>query len=328
MFFQNAYQGQNQWWRWLLTILITVLLFFLGHTPLIIFVNQEAARLGLSPQDIGTLALYGDLDRSLFLMLMLVPFSVGFAILWLLISRLHRKSLRSVMTGRPRFDWRRASLAFIVWFFVNGVATFAILPANSYAYQFNPSAFWPLLAIGLLLIPIQTTLEELFFRGYLMQGISLLLKNKLGPFIIVTLMFTFMHIQNPEFTADYTTGFLAYLAVSILLGITAILDDGLEVPCGIHAANNLFAAIIFSAKDGSFKTDSLFVTTLSEMLKFSPQLDIAICVVAFLIMFHLFGWQFSTLLEPDAPLPQSGDGMEESPATDVGTSTLGAPDPS
>lgn len=317
MFFQNAYEGKNRWWRWLLTILITLVMFFLGHIPLIVFASREAVRLGTSIEQIGTLALHPDVDRNLFLLLMLIPFAIGFATLQFLISRLHRRSLRSVMTGRPHFDWRRTALGFVVWSLVNGAATFAILPAISYDYQFNASAFWPLLAIGLLLIPIQTTFEEVFFRGYLAQGLSLLLKNKLATFLLVTMMFTLIHVANPEFSTDYATGFGAYLAISTLLGLVAVLDDGLEVPIGIHAANNIFAAVIFSAKDGSFKTDSIFVTTIGEVMKFSPQLDIAICVAAFVILFYVSGWRFSTLLEPTMPVPRSDDGR---PMPEVGAS--------
>ena len=306
MFFQNAYEGKNRWWRWLLTISLTLLMFILGHLPLIIFANAEATRLGVNLEQIDALALHPDMDRNLFLLLMLVPFAVGFVTLRLLISWVHKRSLRSVMTGRPQFDWRRASLGFVVWLLVNGVATFFVLPASSYTYQFNPSVFWPLLAIAVLLIPIQTTFEEVFFRGYLAQGISLLFKNKLATFVLVTLMFTFVHVANPEFGADYSTGFIAYLAISTLLGLVAVLDDGLEVPCGIHAANNIFAAAIFSTKDGSFKTDSIFTTTMSDILKFSPQLDVAICVAAFIILFYLFGWRFSTLFGPTVPMAVDG----------------------
>lgn len=301
MFFQNAYEGRNRWWRWFLTILITVLIWFLGQVPLIIFADLEAARLGIPDYDYTKLALHPDLDRNLFLLLALIPFILGFVTLRSLIIRLHKKSLRNVMTGRPRFDWRRAWSGFAVWLMLIGVATFAMSPTDSYAYQFNPSAFWPLLAIGLLLLPIQTTFEEVFFRGYLTQGVSLLFKNKLAPFMIVTSLFTLMHIGNPEFNTEYIKGIFAYLSVGVLLGIVAILDDGIEVPCGIHAANNLFAAVIMSTKDGTFVTDSIFVTTLSEGMKYSPYAEIGICVVGFLIFFKLYGWRFSSLLESTVP---------------------------
>ena len=312
MFFQNAYEGRNRWWRWLLTILGTLLMWLLGHVPVIIFADHETTRLGISDLDITKLMLHPDLDRNLFLALALVPFVLGFATLRFFITRLHKKSLRSVMTGRPRFDWRRAWLGFVIWLLIFGGATFAFLPSVSYSFQFNPSVFWPLLAIGLLLLPIQTTFEEVFFRGYLMQGASLLFKNKLVPLIIVTLLFTFMHVENPEFFTNYTTGFLIYLSVSVLLGLAAVLDDGLEVPCGIHAANNLLAAVVISTKDGTFSTDSLFVTTVAEALKFSPYVDIGLCVIAFCIFSYLFGWRFSTLFEPTVPaaLPDAAPATE------------------
>ena len=310
MFFQQAYEGRNQWWRWLVTTVTTVLLWLVGHIPLIIFVNREAARLGLSDLDISTLVADPDLDRNLFLLLALIPFVLGFATLRFLIRRMHKRSLRSVMTGRPRFDWRRASLGFAVWFLLIGAATFALLPSASYSYQVSSSTFWPLLAIGLLLIPIQTTFEEVFFRGYLAQGIALLFKNKLAALIIVALIFTSVHAANPEFYSDYANGLIIYLAVSLFFGMVAVMDDGLEVPCGIHAANNVFAAVILSTKDGSFVTNSVFVSTVRETMQFSPYIDVGLCVIGLFIFYYMFGWRFSTLLEPTEPTARN-DAVKE-----------------
>jgi membrane protease YdiL (CAAX protease family) len=301
MFFQKAYEGRNSWWRWLLTIVATLLAWGLGQIPLVFFIFAEASRLGIVPANMGPLLLNPGLNRNVFLLLGLLPFVLGLATFRLCIVRLHKKPMLSVITGRSRFDWGRAFVGFAVWMVLIAASSFALLPSTGYTYQFNPSAFWPLLAIALFLIPIQTTTEEIFFRGYLMQGLSLLLKNKLAPLILIIVIFAAVHVGNPEFYTDYLTGFLGYLAISTLLGFAAVMDDGLEIPCGIHAANNIFAVAILSARDGTFSTDSIFVSSVKDLMAFSPYIDIGLAAGGFVIFAVIYKWRASTLFEPTVP---------------------------
>jgi membrane protease YdiL (CAAX protease family) len=302
MFFQKAREGRNAWWRWLVTIFGTVLMWLLGQIPVIVFITQQSLKLGL-PEDTFLSGGFPDgVDRNLFLILLLLPSVAGFLALRLLIRWLHRKPLTSVMTGRDRFAWGRAFFAFAVWMVVSGGSAFLLLPAESYSLQFDLRLFLPLLAIALLLVPIQTTFEEVLFRGYLMQGVGLATGSKLVALIVTTLLFVVLHLSNPEFgSATYTTGFLAYLSLSLLFGLATVLDDGIEIAAGLHAANNLFLVLILSPTDGSFTTYSIFTSKLSALLQFSPGLDIALAVLAFAIFFVAFRWRLATLFEPVGP---------------------------
>jgi membrane protease YdiL (CAAX protease family) len=302
VFFQKAHDGRNRWWRWLLTITGMLAVFFLAQIPIYALIVQEAARLGISQQAFLSGGLPAGVDRNLFLLLFLLPFVLGFGALWLLINWIHRKSLLSVVTGRARFDWRRVSTGFVFWFALQGLVIFALLPAGSYQFQFDPSAFWPLLAIAVLAIPIQTSLEEVFFRGYLMQGISLLAKNKLVPLILVTAVFAFLHYPNPEFSSNYGIGATEYLLMSALLGLTTVLDDGLELPIGIHAANNVFLTAVLSTTGGTLQTNAPFQTGLDTLAQHFLLLSVLPYLFAFAVLSLMFRWRFSTLLEPTAPL--------------------------
>ena len=52
--------------------------------------------------------------------------------------------------------------------------------------------------IVIFLIPIQTSWEEYVFRGYLMQGIGGIIKNKWIPLLTTSLLFGFLHYWNPR----------------------------------------------------------------------------------------------------------------------------------
>ncbi len=302
MFFQRVREGHNAWWRWLLTIAGTVVMWLVGQIPASIFIEYQKLKLGLPADAFFSGEFPAGVDRNIFLVLLLLPSAVAFATLWLLVRWLHSRPLVSAMTGRARFGWRRAFIGFAVWMAISCAGAFAVLPASAYSLQFDARLFLPLLAIALILVPIQTTFEEVFFRGYLMQGVGMLAKNKIVPLIVITLLFTAVHLSNPEFgSASLLTGFTAYLSLSLLFGLITVLDDGIEIASGIHAANNLFLVLILSPTDGSFTTYSIFTSTLAEMMRFSPWLDIATAALGFTIFAIAYRWRASTLVEPVRP---------------------------
>jgi hypothetical protein len=302
MFFQRVREGRNAWWRWLLTIAGTIVMWLAGQIPASIFIEYQKLKLGLPADAFFSGSFPAGVDRNVFLVLLLLPSAVAFASLWLLVRWLHRRPLVSAMTGRARFDWRRAFVGFAVWMVISCAAAFAVLPSGAYSLQFDPRLFLPLLIIALILVPIQTTFEEIFFRGYLMQGMGLLARNKIMPLIVITLLFAAVHLSNPEFgSASLLTGFTAYLSLSLLFGLVTVLDDGIEIASGIHAANNLFLVLIMSPTDGSFTTYSIFTSSLAEMMRFSPWLDIATAVLGLVIFAVAYRWRVSTLSEPVRP---------------------------
>jgi hypothetical protein len=66
-----------------------------------------------------------------------------------------------------------------------------------------------------------------------------------------------VHLGNPEL-AQFGRGFLLYyLGVGVVLGLAALLDDGLEVAIGAHAANNLWGALVVSFPGSVLDTPSL-----------------------------------------------------------------------
>lgn len=307
MFFRKAHEGKNAWWRWTVTIGGTLAAWFVGHLPVLAFIEVERQRLGLDEDAFFSGPFPAGVNQNVFLFLALIPFAVAFFALWLLVRGLHGKPLVSAMTGRPRFDWRRAFVAFAVWLAVAAIGTFILMPVSAYTFQFDPARFVPLLLIAVLVLPLQTTFEEVFFRGYLMQGVYLLSRSRMAALVVVTTIFVLIHLANPEFARDYVTGFVLYLTISVLLGLSAVLDDGLEVPIGLHAANNFFLVTIISSPDGSFATPSLYSAELSVLMANSPWLDMALAAAAFCILAALYGWRFGRLREPTAPLSDPVD---------------------
>ena len=52
-----------------------------------------------------------------------------------------------------------------------------------------------------MFVPIQTTVEEIVFRGYLMQGFGHWLNSRFMALFLTSVIFGSLHIANPEITA-------------------------------------------------------------------------------------------------------------------------------
>ena len=73
-------------------------------------------------------------------------------------------------------------------------------------------------------------------------------------------MFALMHIGNPENEKfGYVLMFFFYFGTALILGVIAVLDEGIEQTIGIHIATNMYGALFVNFNDAALKTDSLFI---------------------------------------------------------------------
>lgn len=107
-------------------------------------------------------------------------------------------------------------------------------------------------------MPLQTSFEEYLFRGYLLQGIGVLVKNRWFPLLLTSVVFGLLHISNPEVDKIGKVIMIYYIGTGLFLGIITIMDEGLELALGFHAANNLFTALLVTADWTAFQTHSIF----------------------------------------------------------------------
>ena len=109
------------------------------------------------------------------------------------------------------------------------------------------------------MIPIQTSVEELIFRGYLMQGFGKLFKNRWLPLLFTSMIFGMLHLWNPEIDKLGIHLIWYYIGTGLFLGIITLMDDGIELALGFHAANNLVTALLVTASWTAFQTESLLI---------------------------------------------------------------------
>ena len=279
-YIEQAYKGKNEWWRYLLAI-ITIFLGwqFLGVIPLFIAAYYESDDLGELIK--SSESAFGDLgiNSNLYLLVMLLTFVFGLVFLLFSVKKIHVRSIRSLITSRDKVDWNRVIFGFSMWFLLSLlslVVDYAISPEH-YVFNFKPEPFLILVVIAFVFMPLQTSFEELLFRGYLMQGIGVWFKNAAVPFLFTSIVFGLMHGFNPEVEKLGYIILVYYIATGFLFGIVTLMDEGSELALGMHAANNIVASIFVTVNWSAFQTDALFVD-ISE-----PSLSVYMFVPVFII---------------------------------------------
>lgn len=295
-FISQANQGDNRWWKYLLTFLSIPAALALGQIPLTLFSNYKKENLGISDEkyleymeNLNYSAL--GISETTFFLLLLIVFAFAFFVLIWLWPIIHNRTTLSFITTRNKFDFKRFLSGLVTWFVLAFILIFFLLEPDKYIYNFEVEKFIPLAFIAIILVPIQSAAEEIFYRGFLMQGIYKLINKKWVTLIIITVLFALSHAFNPEFETGFLTIIPAYLIFSFLMGYIALVDNGLEIPIGIHTGNNLFVAIILSTSGAAFTTPSLFKTDIQNLVDIMPSLLILLSVFSFILLKLNYNWK-------------------------------------
>ena len=259
MYISQVYNTLHDWWRYIVGTLIIIIAWqFIGAIPLIGALLPHVIETGEMPSEISQMIEI--LGNNLFLFLMLLMFVFGLVGIFFVVKILHKQSIRMLTTAREKIDWKRVWFAFIFWGIVSSGMVMAdyFMNPDGYVNNFNLQPFLILCVIAILLVPLQTSFEEYLFRGYLMQGIGLIAKNKWVPLVITSTAFGLLHIANPEVEKLGYIILVYYIGTGFFLGITTLMDEGLELSLGFHAANNLFTALLVTADWTAFQTHSIF----------------------------------------------------------------------
>lgn len=193
---------------------------------------------------------------------LLLPFGAGLVFLLFWVKYVHRRPLRTLITPYAQVRWGRIGASLLLWLLLTALAEAGLYAwkPELYAFASTREPLWPLWLTGLLLIPVQTSFEEIFFRGYLLQGIGC--RWPWVGYVLTAVVFGLAHSFNTEtIAAGMGMAMVYYVGVGLFLGGLALSDDMLELPLGIHAANNLYGILIMSYPDSSLPASSLFIMT-------------------------------------------------------------------
>ncbi|NVK08505.1 MAG: CPBP family intramembrane metalloprotease [Tenacibaculum sp.] len=294
-FIQQAYKGQNQWYLYLLVIFIVLLGWqFIGVIPLAVtaVLHSESTNEFLRAADDSFMSL--GINKNLFLFMMVAMFAFGLVSLFLGVKYIHKRAIKTVITSRAKIDWSRFWFGFFVWGILSiiVVSSDILLSPENYTWNFKALPFFTLVTVSFLFLPIQTSFEELLFRGYFMQGLGTWFKNKWVPLIVTSVAFGLLHGANPEVEKLGYISMVFYIGTGFFFGITTLMDEGTELALGLHAINNIVAAFLVTTDWTVFQTDALFVDTSDPSVGIEMFLPVFILYPLMLLLFSKkYGWK-------------------------------------
>lgn len=301
-FLENSLSKNNAFWKYIVVFLVTfVAMNIIGAIPLVIVViihaikPYKASGEPFDPAYLMEMIKKSDypalgISQNTVLALMLFSFIVGLITACLLVGNLHKQTFSETVNGTKNIRWKHIFTGFAFWFLLQLVYLGINCVANpdNFTLQFNVETFIPLFFIALLFIPFQTTFEEFLFRGYLAQGIAAGTRNRWLVICIPGILFGLMHAGNPEIGAfGFWKVMPQYVIFGLLFGLISVLDDGIEITLGMHAANNIFAALFVT-----FEASALQTPAILSQKTIDPIFETVILLIAGAITLFFFARKY------------------------------------
>jgi membrane protease YdiL (CAAX protease family) len=289
--------GKNNWWRYLLGILTILFVWqIIGSIPVVFLIFW--ALMDGNPATYVTATGLEGIDVTVYFVAFMLASWAFVAGIFLAVRFIHQRPLRTLVTPARSINWGRLFQAFGVWFVLIALTALleAVLYPGRYVLTLDLPRYIPFIFLALALVPIQTSAEELFFRGYILQGFGLRIRNIWVLSLISGLFFGLPHLLNPEASANYFLMGLFYVAIGAVMAYVTLRDGRLELALGMHAANNLFSALFANYTDSVMPTPALF--TVAELDVVYSVVSALAAMVIFVLIFTV--WRQKPQTEPPA----------------------------
>ncbi|MBT8244497.1 MAG: CPBP family intramembrane metalloprotease [Winogradskyella sp.] len=128
----------------------------------------------------------------------------------------------------------------------------------------------------------------------LYKSLSNILSRKLTPLILTSVGFGLLHGLNPEVDKLGPIMMVFYIGTGLVLGIMTLMDDGLELALGFHAANNMFTALLVTSDWSALQTDALLTYTADPAKIGFLEIGAPVLIIypiLLIILAKVYGWK-------------------------------------
>ena len=273
-FLDLARRGKNQWWRYVLFvalfILVVAVLQFFILQPIDLFLNESFFAAGYN-----SFVIDESLSNLTFIFLLL-----AFYIVFRLI---HQRPFVSLLRVK-RLRWQRIGLSFVVTVALQmGIMAFAG-ELNMFMVLGSLGSSIVLVPLILLIYPVQTSAEEIVFRGYALQSLGLITRRAIWPVLISTLLFMLLHAPG-AIGSQFWVAFSYYIAFGWFFAIWTLLDDGMELALGVHAAVNITSSL----NELLGPSSEQMILPTAEIIRNNVRSLVLVCVLLVAITAIFFG---------------------------------------
>jgi uncharacterized protein len=182
--------------------------------------------------------------------LMVGGFGPAFLALMAWRKYVERAPIKSLFTGASKFRWPLAigaAFAVVVLSYVTSAAfdQESMGPFEARLAQFSTSDWLLLAGVYLLGTLVQSTFEEVYIRGWLLQHVQRFIAHGLVAVFVTAVIFSILHIGHPGWAT-----YLVTFVMGLLFGYSAWRLNGLEAAIGGHVANNFMSALLLGTMVG------------------------------------------------------------------------------
>ncbi len=258
-FLDLARRGKISIRRYIIGILL-ILFFMYG---LGVLVPIAVAFLFGLPMDPNTFEII-NINPLVYFLYIMCPFITGILGIFITTRYIHKRSFLSLITPKKSIKWKPIVYGFGLFFLLLSISSLFeyIINPTDFKLNLNVYQFALFLPFILLLVPLQTTTEELLYRGYILQGTGLVTRNFLILAVVNGFLFMLPHMGNPEITGGLMMVY--YALVGFFLAFITLKSGTLELAIGTHAANNLYESLIMNYGNSSFNTPAIFHKTAMD----------------------------------------------------------------
>lgn len=260
-FTNQAQIGQNKWWQYTITLAIL----FAGVTFSMMLINKLI--FPALPENSDFDQIIGYLGTSI------IGF-LGILILFFTIKHIHKRPFYSLnYTKRLSLKELFEGIFICVILIVVSQGLFGFNSFQNFNYDVINSRFLIVTLIAFICISIQSYFEELLFRGYLLQGFALIIRNKWLLFAIIGLLFAILH------GGRNIQGLLELFLVGSVFSYVVFKRGNLFFVTGVHLVYNYYNMYLQPV----FNLETTENTT-NEWYNFFPTL----LLIALLVLYILF----------------------------------------
>ena len=272
-------------WRWILgTVIILFSWLIIGGLLTIlvaeIFNLDLAVLTAVDDEGRALLRIYAACQAASAVLISFIPLLLAPILLHRFLLRGKVKELFTRSGRSFAGEVRIGALVMLGLIFASSIPDF-IFNNSDYKWSFDLEKFLPYLVIALLLIPMQTTAEEVFYRGWIQQRLE---KGARSIWLVSTiggLLFALPHLANPEVSGNIALPIIGYGSTGFMLTWVTMRDKSMGLAVGAHAANNLSAGLLVSSIDSALPSASLYVT---------PEVSWGPAAVVSVLFIPLFIW--------------------------------------
>lgn len=176
---EAARRGSHRRWRYLLGLVIILFAWLVvGTVASLLVAIAIGGQEGFAAFRQGDYSALGSVGSFLVIVAGFPCFLGGTL---LTVSLIHRRPPLTPIAAQEKIRWYRVGQGFVAWFvpfcLIGGLGQYLFYP-DTFSFNSDLAALALFVPIALIFTAIQTTTEELFFRGYIVQGASLIWSNR------------------------------------------------------------------------------------------------------------------------------------------------------